>query len=110
MFRDIRDQHTVSLVEENRKSKWDERDKRLRDSRNRYRIAKGLKPLAKTDNVGDEDEDHMDAKMDEEDSEGISQIMVNEAALILNDQINLQRPRSAALRLGQANGAGLSQN
>ncbi|HEC17387.1 MAG TPA: tail-specific protease [Sedimenticola sp.] len=104
VFRDIRDQHTVSLLEEKRKREWDEREKRLRDSRNRYRIAKGLKPLPENASVAAEEEDH--ASTDEaEDEEGIHLIMVNEAALILNDQINLHRPRSAAVRLGQVNAA-----
>ena len=70
-------------------------DKKLRENRNRYRIAKGLKPLDKTKSTDEED-----TTANHNDEEEVSQIMVNEAAHILSDFIDLQRSQATKLQLG----------
>jgi len=96
LIRAVTEQHTVTLLETQRRKKWNERDKKLRESRNRYRIAKGLKPLTKADTSGDE----TDAKADY-DEEKVEQIMVNEAAHILSDLITLQDRHAKNLRFSK---------
>jgi len=99
LIRAVSEQHTVTLLEKQRREKWNERDEKIRENRNRYRISKGLKPLAKMDHGDDKADAASDHKDDEE---GIEQIMVNEAAHILADFIDLQRSQAAGLRLGKA--------
>ncbi len=96
-IRAVREQHTVSLLEVQRRTKWNERDEKIRENRNRYRVAIGLKPRTKTDYS-----DEVDAPAGHEDDEKIDQIMVNEAAHILSDFIYLQQPRAAGLQLDEA--------
>jgi len=102
ILQNVRNEHTVSLVETKRKGKWEARNKRLRDSRNRYRVAKGLEPLKEIKSGTDPDRVHVTTKFDDDKdnkNDGIKEIMVNEAALILLDQIHLKSPRSAALQM-----------
>jgi len=99
LIRAVSEQHTVTLLEKQRRAKWNERDEKIRENRNRYRISKGLKPLAKLDHSDDKADvasDHND------DEEGIEQIMVNEAAHILADFIGLQGSHAAVVQLGKA--------
>jgi len=95
LIQSVSEQHTVTLLETQRRAKWDERDKKLRENRNRYRIAKGLKPLDKKKLNGEEE----NAATDHSDEEGVSQIMVNEAAHILSDLIDLQRSQATKFQL-----------
>ncbi len=88
----VREQHTVSLLEAQRRIKWNERDEKIRENRNRYRVAIGLKPRAKMDRSGDE----AAAPADHGDDEKIDQIMINEAAYILSDFIHLQQSQHAS--------------
>ncbi len=92
----VTEQHTVTLLETQRRTKWNERDEKIRGNRNRYRIAKGLKPLTKTEQSDDE----IDSKADH-DEEKIDQIMVNEAAHILSDLISLQGSHAKKLQLSK---------
>ncbi len=94
LIRAAREQHTVSLLEEKRRAKWSERNEKLRENRNRYRVAIGLKPRDSVDRRGDGA--GLAALHGEEDDEKIDQIMINEAAYILSDFIQLQRQQYAA--------------
>ncbi|VAX08087.1 Tail-specific protease precursor [hydrothermal vent metagenome] len=101
ILQDVRDENTVSLMETKREGEWEERNKRLLDSRNRYRIAKGLEPLEDIKKTADSEGAHGSKTSDDEKDDGVKEIMVNEAALILMDQINIQRPSSAELHAGK---------
>ncbi len=100
LIQTVREQHTVSLLEAQRRIKWNERDEKIRENRNRYRVAIGLKPRTKADHSEDEAGTPADH---EEKNDGIDQIMINEAAQILSDFIHLQQPQHATeLQLNSA--------
>ena len=87
----IREKNTVTLLESERKKEWEERENRLRDQKNRFRISQGLKPLPEKDKEleATEDEDESETKL-------TSRIELNEAARILADYIQSSRPRPRA--------------
>lgn len=82
----MRERSVVSLLENKRKSEWEEREAKRKAGKNRFRVALGLPP------VDDENKDAEDVEDDnQKDSEGIDKIMINEAARILSDFISDQR-------------------
>ncbi len=95
----VREQTTVSLLETQRRTKWNERDKKIRENRNRYRVAIGLKPRTKADDKEDAPADHGAGK---DEKEGVDKIMVIEAAHILSDAITLHQPHKPGLPLDAA--------
>jgi len=80
---DIRNEHTVSLLEKNRKAEWKRRQDNHLKRRNKLRIYRGLEPLAELEK---DDDDHIDEE-DKEDPEKIERIMLDEAVLILSDML-----------------------
>jgi carboxyl-terminal processing protease len=99
LLRELRDQHTVSLMEKRRKLEWDERDNKLRDVRNRFRASQGLEPLAKVSEHDLEPEIEDEAKAEDD---IVKRIMVNEAARILVDYLGGLQPQSTIAHVGQA--------
>jgi carboxyl-terminal processing protease len=94
----IQERHTVSLLESVRKKEWSGREQKRLQRRNRLREFRGLEPLTSLD---DEDENLVDEE--EEDPEGVAEIMLDETALILVDQIKLRsRTRTAQADRGSA--------
>ncbi len=87
---EIREKNTVSLLESERKKEWEERENRLREQKNRFRISQGLKPL-----VEDDEDQDTGANEDEDEANLTSRIELNEAARILADYIQSGRPRAA---------------
>ncbi len=91
LAKQISEQKSVSLNEAERKSEWEGREKARRANENRFRAVAGLKPLPDNPDIEeDEDEDN-----DEEAQKAISAIQSKEAARILADWINAQRPLAA---------------
>lgn len=86
----MREKNRVSLLESKRKTEWDERENRLREQKNIFRISQGLKPLS-------EDSDQEPSEESEPESDITSNIELNEAAHILADFIRTTRPRAAML-------------
>jgi carboxyl-terminal processing protease len=85
---------TVSLNADERKREWQVREQRRLERHNRLRAFRGLEPLAGLEESEDE------AEADDEtdgDQEQVSRIMLEEAARILADYIQLRRPLTAQI-------------
>lgn len=83
-FSEIKERHTVSLVETQRVAEWKNREKLRLERRNRLRKYRGLEALTKLESP--DDDEVLDDK--DEDPEGIERIMLEESALILADIMN----------------------
>ncbi len=90
MLQEIRDQKALSLLEAKRKAEREERERVSLESKNRFRIAAGLKPIEEDVEDGEVNEEE-----DEAEAEAIKRIQVDEAARILADQILAGRPLTA---------------
>ncbi|MGD2118924.1 MAG: carboxy terminal-processing peptidase [Chromatiales bacterium] len=90
LLQEVRDEEIVSLNEKERQASWDMREKKRLDTRNRFRQARGLSPLSS----GSSDE--ATDKADEQDEEGVKQIMLHESARVLADYIQLSKPTLAS--------------
>jgi carboxyl-terminal processing protease len=89
----IKEKDRVTLLESERKKEWEERENRLREQKNRFRISQGLTPLPDKDAAADADDE--DDEDDEDENSLTSRIELNEAARILADYIRSSRPRAA---------------
>lgn len=86
----LREQHTVSLVEQLRRVELDQREQGHLARRNQYRKTLGLDPI--TDVSDDED---LLTSDDDPEVKAIQHIQLNESARILSDQIRLLSRRAA---------------
>jgi carboxyl-terminal processing protease len=83
---------TISLNEKRRRAESDQREKLLKEQKNRFLLSRGIVPRE------DDDEEEEDSEAAEKEKDAISQIQLNEAARILADFIDAEtqnRPRSA---------------
>jgi carboxyl-terminal processing protease len=91
LLREIADQDTVSLHEAARRVESEQRDRVLKEQRNQYLRAEGVRPI-------DEDNEDVDSEALEKQQEVIARIQAREAARILADSVMAQgavRPRAA---------------
>jgi carboxyl-terminal processing protease len=91
LLREIADQDTISLHETARQMESERRDRVLKEQRNQYLRAQGIRPV-------DEDNEDVDSEAMEKQQEVIARIQAREAARILADALMAQgavRPRAA---------------
>jgi carboxyl-terminal processing protease len=86
-FEDLDKRSEVSLLESQRRTEWDEREKERLLHKNRFRVSQGLGEI-KSDKELEVDE----GEESEEESEATHRIELNEAARILVDSIRMQAP------------------
>ncbi len=89
----IREEKHISLNEDKRKKRWEQRKQAKKDRKNRFFDSIGLKPA--DDGEGDLDADRKRKDAAEADRKVIRKIGVKEAARILADYITESSPRSA---------------
>jgi carboxyl-terminal processing protease len=94
LAKEMRDKKSITLNEEKRKADWEQRERVRRINENRFRAEAGLE-LLPDDPALDEDEEDVDPDEQEKVDDAISAIQSREAARILADYINAQRPLSA---------------
>lgn len=94
LLQEMDDLTTLSLNEEVRRTESKNREKRIKEERNRYLLSQGITPREDDE----DDEDVIDNEADEKERKAIGQIQLNEAARILADYIVEEaqnRPRAA---------------
>jgi len=94
LAKQMRDEKAVSLNEDKRQAKWEEREHIRRLNENRFRASADLELLPE-DPAKDTDEEDADPAEQEKVDDAISDIQSREAARILADYINTQRPLAA---------------
>ncbi len=90
LLQEMEDITTLSLNEKRRRVESDQREKLLKEQKNRFLLSRGITPR--------EDDEEEDSEAAEKEKDAISQIQLNEAARILADFIDAEtqnRPRSA---------------
>jgi len=88
-LRKMRDRSVISLLEEKRKTEWEQREAKRKQDKNRFRLAVGLPPVEEKSKQGSSSKDSTEDNKN--DTEIVDKIMVNEAARILSDYIGDQR-------------------
>ena len=84
-FEEMDKRKEVTLLESQRKAEWDQREKERLALKNRFRVSHGLHSI-KTDHTDEEQEE------DESETEATNHILLDEAARILTDSIQLNAP------------------